>query len=157
MCGCHQLLTVRGDHARDELLGWREVEVHGGTVGCEQGLQYNNARYYDPATGQWISQDPVGSGSNWYEYVGNDPTNANDPSGLIPYPDPKPVEAFPPTGDQHPEQMARQQLQHGLIADTSKVLVDLLKNAQETVLINVNFLAGSNGQQVFEQQLAYAN
>src|SRR5262249_28874723 len=26
----------------------------------ETGLQYNRARYYDPTTGRWISQDPLG-------------------------------------------------------------------------------------------------
>jgi RHS repeat-associated protein len=49
------------------------------------GLQYNRARYYDPATGEWTSQDPsgfAGGSSNLYEYVGNDATNATDPSGL---------------------------------------------------------------------------
>jgi RHS repeat-associated protein len=48
------------------------------------GLQYNNARYYSPGTGQWISQDQAGfvaGSSNLYEYVGNDPTDATDPSG----------------------------------------------------------------------------
>jgi RHS repeat-associated protein len=30
------------------------------------GLQYNRARYYDPSTERWISQDPIGfaSGDN---------------------------------------------------------------------------------------------
>jgi RHS repeat-associated protein len=49
------------------------------------GLQYNDARYYNPSTGQWISQDPTGfagGSSNLYEYVGNDTTNKADPSGL---------------------------------------------------------------------------
>ena len=49
------------------------------------GLQYNTNRWYDPATGKWISQDPIGFGggdANLYRYVGNEPTNATDPSGL---------------------------------------------------------------------------
>ena len=43
------------------------------------------ARYYQPAIGRFISQDPLGlaSGSvNSYEYAGDDPVSANDPSGL---------------------------------------------------------------------------
>ena len=39
---------------------------------------------YDPTTGRWLTEDPSGLGpdSNPYRYVGNDPTNATDPSGL---------------------------------------------------------------------------
>jgi RHS repeat-associated protein len=48
------------------------------------GLQYNRTRYYDPATGRWTSEDPIGfqaGDSNLYRYVGNNPTNAIDPKG----------------------------------------------------------------------------
>ena len=36
------------------------------------GLQYNRARYYDPAIGRWTSQDPLGfdgGDANLYRYV----------------------------------------------------------------------------------------
>jgi RHS repeat-associated protein len=49
-------------------------------------LQYNRSRYYDPATGRWTSQDPLGfdgSDANLYRYVANNPMNATDPSGLF--------------------------------------------------------------------------
>ena len=49
------------------------------------GLVLMGARYYDPALGRFISQDPLGlaSGSpNLYEYAGDDPVTFNDPSGL---------------------------------------------------------------------------
>jgi RHS repeat-associated protein len=49
------------------------------------GMQYNRARWYDPQTGRWLSQDPIGfaaGDANLYRYVGNSPTNATDPSGL---------------------------------------------------------------------------
>jgi RHS repeat-associated protein len=48
-------------------------------------LQYNNARWYNPSTGTWMSQDPLGfsaGDSNLYRYVNNAPTDATDPSGL---------------------------------------------------------------------------
>jgi RHS repeat-associated protein len=48
-------------------------------------LQYNRARYYDPNTGRWTSQDLVGfSGgdTNLYRYVLNTPALLVDPSGL---------------------------------------------------------------------------
>ncbi len=48
-------------------------------------LYYDNNRWYAPALGDFMSQDPSGfSGgdSNLMRYVGNDPTNAVDPTGL---------------------------------------------------------------------------
>lgn len=47
------------------------------------------ARDYDPIVGRWISKDPIrfGGGSpNLYVYVGNDPVNFLDPSGLLKLP-----------------------------------------------------------------------
>src|SRR5262249_4219379 len=52
------------------------------------GLQFNRARYYDPPTGRWVSQDPAGfeaGDSNLYRYAGNGPSNNTDPSGLSPW------------------------------------------------------------------------
>lgn len=45
-----------------------------------------HARYYDPATGRFISEDPIGfdAGVNFYAYVENNPVNNSDPSGLEP-------------------------------------------------------------------------
>lgn len=47
---------------------------------ASDGLYYEGARYYDPATGRFLSPDPV-LGPNPYPYVGNDPTNLVDPTG----------------------------------------------------------------------------
>jgi len=51
-------------------------------------LYYYRARYYDPAIGRFISEDPIGfaGGINLYAYVNNNPINANDPSGNVPLP-----------------------------------------------------------------------
>ena len=49
------------------------------------GLQYNNARYYDASLERFISQDPAGpagSGTNLYQYANDNPTGETDPSGL---------------------------------------------------------------------------
>jgi RHS repeat-associated protein len=51
----------------------------------ESKLQFNRARYYDPLTARWISQDPLGfdaGDSNLYRYLNNRQTKATDPSGL---------------------------------------------------------------------------
>jgi RHS repeat-associated protein len=48
------------------------------------GLIYYRARYYDPALGRFLQRDPLGvdDGVNLYAYVGNNPINRADPSGL---------------------------------------------------------------------------
>jgi RHS repeat-associated protein len=67
--------TFRGNYA------WTGREFDSAT-----GLQYNRARYYDPKTGRWLSQDPLGfdaGDSNLYRYVLNDPLGGTDPSGKV--------------------------------------------------------------------------
>ena len=49
------------------------------------GLQNNLNRWYDPSTGRFLSQDPLGFAGgdpNLYRYVGNGPTTNTDPLGL---------------------------------------------------------------------------
>ena len=51
---------------------------------AESGLQYLQARYYDPATGQFLTVDPLVSLTGEpYSYAGDNPVNASDPSGLL--------------------------------------------------------------------------
>ena len=48
------------------------------------GLYYLRARWYDPATGQFLSVDPlVALTGQPYSYAGNDPVNGGDPLGLF--------------------------------------------------------------------------
>jgi len=53
--------------------------------GC--GIDYYRARYYNPTTGRFLSEDPSGlrGGINLYAYAGGSPTNFTDPSGLKPH------------------------------------------------------------------------
>src|SRR5439155_14660461 len=47
------------------------------------GLQYLHARYYDPATAQLLSRDPLSPLTREpYSYAAGSPTNLTDPSGL---------------------------------------------------------------------------
>ncbi|HEX6374085.1 MAG TPA: RHS repeat-associated core domain-containing protein [Allosphingosinicella sp.] len=50
----------------------------------ESHLLYYRARIYDPRLGRFLQPDPIGygSGMNLYAYVGGDPVNFTDPSGL---------------------------------------------------------------------------
>jgi RHS repeat-associated protein len=50
----------------------------------ETGFYYMRARYYDPKTRRFISEDPIGleGGINVYAFAGGDPVNGSDPSGL---------------------------------------------------------------------------
>src|SRR5271168_5252319 len=54
----------------------------------ETNLYYMRARYFDPQTGRFLSEDPVGFsvGVNFYGYVLNNPVNLIDPVGLAPWP-----------------------------------------------------------------------
>ncbi|MEK7941033.1 RHS repeat-associated core domain-containing protein [Burkholderia contaminans] len=50
----------------------------------ESGLHYNRFRYYDPQTGRYINQDPIGlvGGINSYTYSDNQPSHSIDLLGL---------------------------------------------------------------------------
>ncbi|TNY26229.1 hypothetical protein BV497_09855 [Fulvimonas soli] len=51
------------------------------------GLYYYRSRYYSPAMGRFLSEDPIGlaGGLNGYAYVGDQPTDLADPSGNCPW------------------------------------------------------------------------
>ncbi|MEE4494958.1 RHS repeat-associated core domain-containing protein [Streptomyces sp. BE230] len=52
----------------------------------DTGLLYYRNRYYDPQTGRFISQDPIGQadGTNLYQYALSSPTTYTDPTGNNP-------------------------------------------------------------------------
>ena len=56
---------------------------------------YYRARYYDPSSGRFLSEDPVqfDGGTDFYNYAGNEPTTFVDPEGL----------QHRPGGPEHPE------------------------------------------------------
>src|SRR6266852_310286 len=57
----------------------------GGEYSSVTALLHFGARYYDPASGRWTSEDPIGfagNDGNLYRYARNDTTNGVDLSGL---------------------------------------------------------------------------
>jgi RHS repeat-associated protein len=57
-----------------------------GRVPVTAGLYYYRARYYCPAVGRFVSEDPLGSASGdtlLYKYTGNNPVNRTDSSGRL--------------------------------------------------------------------------
>jgi RHS repeat-associated protein len=58
----------------------------GGLWDAQVGLVRFGLRDYDPETARWTTQDPIGlagGDTNLYAYVGGDPINATDPTGLM--------------------------------------------------------------------------
>jgi RHS repeat-associated protein len=49
------------------------------------GQLFRRNRYYDPSTGRFTQEDPIGlaGGMNLYGYAGGDPVNHSDPFGLM--------------------------------------------------------------------------
>jgi RHS repeat-associated protein len=52
----------------------------------ETNLQFSRARYYDPAVGRFLNEDPIAfnGGGNFYRYVYNSPIGLADAMGLSP-------------------------------------------------------------------------
>ena len=71
-----------GDGVSD--VDW-EYRFTGRSLDVDTGLDYYRARYYHPTLGRFMGRDPIGYSSddhNLYRYVGNNPVNRTDPSGL---------------------------------------------------------------------------
>jgi RHS repeat-associated protein len=66
--------------------GFQPFGFAGGLYDKDTGLVRFGARDYDADTGRWTAKDPIGFAGgdrNLYGYVGNNPIDSFDPSGLI--------------------------------------------------------------------------
>jgi len=77
-----------GEIRHDPAANRDETGFTGHVRDAASGLVYAQARFYHPALGRFLSPDPVGFASGGpvhfqrYGYVGNDPVNFFDPTGL---------------------------------------------------------------------------
>ena len=60
----------------------RYVASIGHVADDESSLTYMRARYYEPATGRFLSEDPEMDGVNWYVYCANLPNCRVDGNGM---------------------------------------------------------------------------
>jgi RHS repeat-associated protein len=69
-----------------------------GRIQTVSNLYNFRARYYDPTTGSFISEDPAGISSdfNLYRFAGNNPANQRDPTGRLVSMAPVPTQPQPP-------------------------------------------------------------
>jgi RHS repeat-associated protein len=72
-------LQTTGTLADTNRLRWKGLLWDGAA-----GVYYMRARWYDPRTARFLSEDPSGlqGGINYYSFAAADPINARDPSGL---------------------------------------------------------------------------
>ena len=74
-----------GNVVLDTNPGFQPFGFGGGLYDSQTRLVHFGAREYDAHTGRWLTKDPMGFGggdANLYAYVGDDPVNRADPSGL---------------------------------------------------------------------------
>ena len=64
--------------------GFQPFGFQSGLYDADTSLVQFGARWYDAASGRWLSKDPIllEGGLNLYVFCGNDPVNYCDPSGL---------------------------------------------------------------------------
>ncbi len=67
-------------------LGHRQDDETGTYTGGSpdgDGLANMRARYYQPGTGRFVSEDPARDGANWYGYCAGDPITLTDSDGRM--------------------------------------------------------------------------
>ena len=71
---------VERDTDEEDTNPWRYCAEY---TDLETGNIYLRHRYYDPATGRFLNEDPIRDGLNYYAYANNNPVKYIDPLGLF--------------------------------------------------------------------------
>ncbi|MGB7799584.1 RHS repeat-associated core domain-containing protein, partial [Buttiauxella sp.] len=90
--------NVLSEHNPQQL--HQPLRMQGQQYDEESGLHYNRHRYYDPALGRYISQDPIGLAGGWNTYIYPlNPLLEIDPLGLETQRCIKPLHSLGGTGE----------------------------------------------------------
>jgi RHS repeat-associated protein len=83
--GAARIIQASAGKSNDSSQFTLNLRLPGQYFDAETGLFYNKQRYYDPARGEYLSPDPLGTpdGPNGYSYVRFNPLKYVDPDGLI--------------------------------------------------------------------------
>ena len=122
----------------------QNLRLPGQYFDLESGWNHNGFRDYAPGLGRYIEPDPLGrlgSGNNLYVYVGDNPTNLIDPSGLAD------LNLINPTTDTVDWELA-----NGW--DPSGVYSVAAHGAVYTNGSSAGYIEGPNGEHYYPQQLA---
>ena len=82
----HRLRRLRPDPDQSNASEGDRFGYAGMQTDAVTGLYFDQARWYDPQSGRFISIDPTGftaGDTDLYRYVGNGPSNVVDPYGLF--------------------------------------------------------------------------
>ena len=106
---------------------YQPIRMQGQHYDDESGMHYNRYRYYDPALGRYISQDPIGLRGGWnvYNYPLN-PITMSDPLGLV----------FRVEGDRESFDSAIKYLKQD--AEMNKIITALENDSKHTVVVSCN-------------------
>jgi RHS repeat-associated protein len=103
------------------------LQYNGQYTDAETGFQYLRARYYDPATGQFLTVDPAVSETLApYSYTNDDPLNYGDASGLRLAEDPSGIATT--------------------VIDTNNAAIDMINTAAAGIGTPIVCALGSGGQ-----------